>query len=235
MNTPYQWTKQVASHWGGTRTGTIVHWPRGIEAADEIRDQFHHVIDVAPTVLEAAGIPEPTFVHGVQQHPYEGVSMAYTFDDERAADRRRTQYFEMFVNRGIYHQGWTAVTRHSIPWDQGKPLPPIDTDVWELYGPDDWTQANDIAHEHPDKLAELQRLWLIEAVKYNVLPLDDRRYERINPDIAGRPQLITGDSQLLFPGMRVTEASVLNLKNKSPAVTTEIKVPSGGAEGVIVT
>ena len=119
MNTPYQWTKQVASHWGGTRTGTIVHWPHGIEAAGEIRHQFHHVIDVAPTVLEAAGIPEPTFVHGVQQHPYEGVSMSYTFDDADAADRRRTQYFEMFVNRGIYHHGWTAVTRHSIPWDQG--------------------------------------------------------------------------------------------------------------------
>ena len=116
MDTPYQWTKQVASHWGGTRNGTIVHWPRGIEAKGEIRHQFHHVIDVAPTVLEAAGLPEPTFVHGVQQRPYEGVSMAYSFDDAGdAEDRHTTQYFEMFVNRGIYHRGWTAVTRHSHP------------------------------------------------------------------------------------------------------------------------
>ena len=117
MNTPYQWTKQVASHWGGTRNGTIVHWPSGIDAKGEVRHQFHHVIDVAPTVLEAAGLPEPTFVHGVQQRPYEGVSMSHTFEDADAAEHHETQYFEMFVNRGIYHQGWTAVTRHSTPWD----------------------------------------------------------------------------------------------------------------------
>ncbi len=117
MNTPYQWTKQVASHWGGTRNGTIVHWPSGIDAKGEVRNQFHHVIDVAPTVLEAAGLPEPTFVHGIQQRPYEGVSMSHTFEDADAAEHHETQYFEMFVNRGIYHQGWTAVTRHSTPWD----------------------------------------------------------------------------------------------------------------------
>jgi len=235
MNTPYQWTKQVASHWGGTRTGTIVRWPHGIDAAGEIRHQFHHVIDVAPTVLAAAGIPEPTFVHGVQQHPYEGTSMVYTFDDEQAEDRRRTQYFEMFVNRGIYHQGWTAVTRHSIPWDQGKPLPPIENDVWELYAPDDWTQAHDIAAAQPQRLAQLQQKFLLEASKYQVFPLDDRRIERFNSDLAGRPTLIRGNRQVLFEGMgRLTENVVLNVKNKSHAVTADITVNDDRSNGVIV-
>ena len=176
MCAPYQWTKQVASHWGGTRNGTIVHWPAGIKAQGEIRNQFAHVIDVAPTVLEAAGLPEPTFVDGVQQKPLEGVSMAYSFDDAGAAERHTTQYFEMFCNRGIYHQGWTAVTKHSTPWVLlGQEKPALDDDVWELYDTNsDWTQAHDLSAEHPEKLAELQRLFLIEATKYNVLPLDDR-------------------------------------------------------------
>jgi len=235
MDTPYQWTKQVASHWGGTRNGTIVHWPGGIRSKGETRTQFHHVIDVAPTVLEAAALPEPVFVNGVQQMPLHGVSMAYSFDDAGAGERRQTQYFEMFVNRGIYHQGWTAVTRHSIPWDPTAVLPAFDDDVWELYGPGDWTQAHDLAAEQPGKLRELQRLFLIEAVKYNVLPLDDRRIERFNAELAGRPQLIRGKSQLLFGGMgRLTENSVVVLKNKSHAVSAQIVVPEGGASGVIV-
>ena len=237
MDAPYQWTKQVASHWGGTRNGTIVHWPRGIRARGELRAQFHHVIDVAPTVLEAAGLPQPVMVHGVQQKPYEGVSMAYSFDDAQAAERHETQYFEMFVNRGIYHKGWTAVTQHSIPWPVpgGLDLPPYDDDVWELYDTNtDWTQAHDLSKEMPEKLRELQRLFLIEAAKYNVLPLDDRRPERFNSDLAGRPVLIKGKSQLLFSGMgRLTENTVLNLKNKSHAVTAEV-VLDGEANGVIV-
>jgi arylsulfatase A-like enzyme len=235
MDTPYQWTKQVASHWGGTRNGTIVHWPNGFSARGEIRSQFHHVIDVAPTVLEAAGIPEPLSVHGVQQMPLQGVSMAYSFDKADAAERHDLQYFEMFVNRGIYHQGWTAVTRHSTPWLMSAETPAIDDDVWELYGPDDWTQARDLAAEQPEKLAELQRLFLIEAVKYNVLPLDDRRVERFNSDIAGRPTLVHGNSQLLFGGMgRLSENSVVVMKNKSHAVTAQIVVPPEGANGVII-
>ena len=234
MDTPYQWTKQVASHWGGTRNGTIVRWPNGINAKGEIRNQFHHVIDVAPTILEATRLPAPTFVNGIQQAPLEGVSMAYSFDDAAAADRHTTQYFEMFVNRGIYHQGWTAVTRHSTPWVM-EALRPYDDDVWELYGPDDWTQAHDLAAEQPDRLAHLQRLFLIEAAKYNVLPLDDRRIERFNPDMAGRPQLIHGDSQILFGGMgRLTENSVIVTKNKSYAVTANIEVPVAGGSGTIV-
>jgi arylsulfatase A-like enzyme len=234
MDTPYQWTKQVASHWGGTRNGTIVHWPRGIESRGEMRSQFHHVIDLAATVLDAAGLPEPLSVNGVQQEPLHGVSMAYSFDDAGAAERRTTQYFEMFCNRGIYHEGWTAVTRHSIPWVATE-MPAFDDDVWELYGPDDWTQAHDLAGEQPEKLAELQRLFLIEAGKYKVLPLDDRRFERFNPDLAGRPQLVHGTSQLLFGRMgRLSENSVVANKNKSHSITAQIDVPKEGANGVII-
>jgi len=237
MDTPYQWTKQVASHFGGTRNGTIVHWPKGITAKGEIRSQFHHVIDVAPTILEAAGLPQPVFVNGVQQRPIEGVSMAYSFNDAKASDRHETQYFEMAGNRGIYHKGWTAVTRHRTPWETGiVKLPAFDDDVWELYDTTtDWTQAKDLAKEQPQKLHELQRLWLIEATKYNVLPLDDRFAERANPEIAGRPQLIKGTRQLLFGGMgRLSESSIVNFKNKSHAVTAEVVVPESGAEGVII-
>jgi arylsulfatase A-like enzyme len=236
MDTPYQWTKQVASHWGGTRNGTIVHWPSGIKAKGEIRSQFSHVIDVAPTVLEVAGLPEPTIVNSVQQAPMEGVSMAYSFDDGTAAERHDLQYFEMFCNRGIYHKGWSAVTRHSTPWMVTAKLPAFDDDVWELYdGVKDWSQARNLAKEMPEKLHEMQRLWLIEATKYNVLPLDDRRIERFNPDLAGRPQLVKGNSQLLFGGMgRLSENSVLVMKNKSFSITANVEVPSKGAEGVII-
>ena len=234
MDTPYQWTKQVASHWGGTRNGTIVHWPGGIKAKGEIRSQFHHVIDVAPTILEAAGLPHPLFVNGVQQKPIEGVSMAYSFDDAKADDRHTTQYFEMFCNRGIYHEGWTAVTRHSIPW-MPTAMPAFDDDAWELYAPDDWTQAHDLAAEQPDKLRDLQRQFIIEAGKYNVLPLDDRRFERFDPDMAGRPQLVRGATQLLFGGMgRLSENSVVVIKNKSHAVTADIVVPDGGGHGALI-
>jgi len=237
MNTPYQWTKQVASHWGGTRNGTIVHWPKGIQGKGEIRSQFHHVIDVAPTILEAAGLPEPISVNGVQQRPIEGVSMLYSFNDAKAAERHETQYFEMFGNRGIYHKGWTAVTKHKTPWLLiGEKTVPFDNDVWELYDTNkDWSQANNLARQMPEKLHELQRLWLTEAVRYNVLPLDDDPAHRFNPDTAGRPVLIKGNTQILFGGMgRLTENCVLSIKNKSHSVTAEIGVPASGAEGVII-
>jgi arylsulfatase len=235
MDTPYQWTKQVASHWGGTRNGTIVHWPGGIKAKGEIRTQFHHVIDIAPTILEAASLPHPTIVHGIQQAPIEGVSMLYAFNDAKAAERRETQYFEMFCNRGIYHKGWTAVTRHGVPW-LGAYKRSFDEDVWELYDTNtDWTQAHDLAAGNPGKLAELQRLFLIEAGKYSVLPLDDRTFQRFNSDLAGRPQLIKGKTQILFGGMgRLTENSVVSIKNKSFSLTADLDVPTSGAEGVIV-
>jgi arylsulfatase len=237
MNTPYQWTKQVASHWGGTRNGTIVHWPKGIKTKGEMRSQFHHVIDVAPTILEAAGLPQPTSVEGILQKPIEGVSMLYSFNDAKAADQHETQYFEMFGNRGIYHKGWTAVTRHKTPWLLvGETVPPFDDDVWELYDTSkDWSQATNLAKQMPDKLHQLQRLWLIEATRYNVLPLDDRVAERMNPDLAGRPVLIKGKTQILFGGMgRLSENSIVSVKNKSHSVTAEIDVPPSGAEGVII-
>jgi arylsulfatase A-like enzyme len=237
MNTPYQWTKQVASHWGGTRNGTIVHWPNGFPGKGEIRTQFHHVIDIAPTLLEAAGIPEPLSVNGVQQKPIEGVSMLYTFNNPAAAERHETQYFEMFGNRGIYHKGWTAVTRHKTPWLLiGEVTPPFDDDVWELYDTGkDWSQANNLAKAMPEKLHGLQRLWLIEATRYNVLPMDDDLGKRMNPDTAGRPVLIRGNRQILFGGMgQLSENSVISVKNKSHSVTAEITVPPAGAEGVII-
>ncbi|WP_240759155.1 sulfatase-like hydrolase/transferase, partial [Phytoactinopolyspora endophytica] len=237
MNSPYQWTKQVASHWGGTRNGTIVHWPRRIDDGGGTRAQFTHVIDVAPTVLEAAGIVEPAFVNGVMQSPMEGTSMLYSFADAGAPERHDLQYFEMFGNRGIYYKGWSAVTKHKTPWLLvGEKTPPFDDDVWELYdGSADWTQAHDLSRTMPERLHELQRLWLIEATKYNVIPLDDRAVERMDADIAGRPTLIRGNSQLLFGRMgRLSENSVVNIKNKSFSVTAEVDVPDSGARGVII-
>ena len=237
MNAPFQWTKQVASHWGGTRNGTIVHWPNGIADKGGLRSQFSHVIDLAPTILEAAGLPEPTMVNGVQQSPMEGTSMLYSFNAADEPERHDLQYFEMFGNRGIYYKGWSAVTKHRTPWEMvGGTVPAFDDDVWELYdGGSDFSQSRNLAAEHPEKLHELQRLWLIEAVKYNVLPIDDRTADRLNPEIAGRPTLIHGNSQLLFAGMgRLSENSVVSIKNKSFSVTAEVEVPEKGAEGVII-
>ena len=234
--TPYQWTKQVASHWGGTRNGAIIHWPKGIEARGEVRSQFSHVIDVAPTVLAAAGIPEPSHVNGIAQRPMEGVSMAYAFDDPAAPEQHETQYFEMVGNRGIYHRGWSAVTKHATPWMATGELLALEDDIWELYDTStDWSQARDLAPEQPERLAELQRLFLEEAGRYGVLPIDDRRVERLDPATAGRPVLVKGTSQMLFGGMgRLTEATMLNVKNRSHAVTAQVTVPEGGASGVIV-
>ncbi len=234
MNTPYQWSKMVASHWGGTRNGTVVHWPDGIQSSGEIRNQFVHVIDIAPTILDIAGIPEPTQVNGVTQSPMEGSSLAYSFDDGNAPERHETQYFEVGGNRGIYHKGWSAVTPHAANWKMHLPQGSFDDDIWELYGPDDWSQARDLADEMPEELERLKRLWLIEAAKYNVLPMDDR-LERLNADLAGRPQLVRGNTQLLFGGMgRLNESATISIKNKSHAITADIDVPDTGASGVIV-
>ena len=201
-----------------------------------MRSQFTHVIDVAPTVLEAAHLPHPSFVHGIQQAPLEGVSMAYSFDD--AATRRAASDAVLRGVRQPRHlpqgldRGHPSLRRRGA--QQGG-LPALDDDVWELYTPDDWTQARDVAADNPDKLRDLQRLFLLEAGKYNVFPLDDRRYERFNSDLAGRPQLVKGNTQVLFGGMgRLSENSVINIKNKSHAVTADLTVPAGGASGVII-
>ena len=235
MDTPYQWTKRVASHWGGTRNGLIVHWPAGIGARGELRHQFHHVIDVAPTLLEVANLPEPVQVHGVDQQPVEGVSMAYSFHDAKATERHQTQYFEIMGNRGIYHKGWTAVAAHRPPVPDW-PRRHFDEDVWELYDTNtDWTQANDLAAQRPEKLAELKRLFLIEAARHNVLPLDDRSARRADPDRAGRPLLARGGKQRLYPDVGpLNTFSVISIKNKSHQISAEIVVPSRGCEGVIV-
>ena len=214
-----------------------MHWPGGFDAQGEIRTQFAHVIDVAPTVLDAAGLVEPTFVNGVQQTPMQGVSMRYAFADLTAPERHETQYFEMFGNRGVYHKGWTAVTRHKTPWLLvGERAPAFDDDIWELYDTSvDWTQFEDVSAQYPERLHELQRLFLIEATRNDVLPLDDRVAERILPDVAGRPTLVKSNRQRLFAGMgRLSESSVVSIKNTSHAVTAEIVVPAGGAQGVII-
>ena len=237
MNTPYQWSKVVASHWGGTRTGMAVRWPKGISSKGEKRHQFHHVIDVAPTILEIAGIPEPQFVNGIQQRPYEGVSMRYLFDEPDAQDRHITQYFEIAGNRGIYHDGWTAVTMHALPWpDPAWVSPPLVEDKWELYGPDDWTQSRDIASERPDMLRKMQDLFLIEAAKYNVVPIDDRQRERFDPRVAGRPDLMNGRTTMtLYPGMtRMNENTVPNVKNTSFTVSARVTLDDTTDSGVLV-
>ena len=235
-NTPFQWTKQVASHFGGTRNGMVLHWPQGIKAKGETRSQFHHVIDVAPTALEAAKIPQPKMVDGVTQRPMDGVSMLYTVDDGAAADRRTTQYFEMFGNRGIYHEGWVACTRHSIPWLMVQ-NPPLKDDVWELYHVDeDFSEAENLAAQHPEKLAELQAVFLKEAERNHVLPIDDRRAERFNPVIAGRPDLL-GDRKSLtvYPGMTgMMENAFINVKGVRHAITAEVELPDDSTDGVIL-
>lgn len=235
MDTPYQWTKQVASHWGGTRNGTIVHWPKGIQEKGGQRFQFTHVIDVAPTILQVANIPEPIQVHGVTQSPYEGTSMLYSFNAPNEPERHDVQYFEMFCNRGIYYKGWSAVTRHSTPWDMSKKMPAFDDDVWELYdGSKDYSQMHDLSKENPELLKKLQRQFIIEGTKYNVLPLDDRRVERFVPALAGRPSIAKGKRQIFFPGMkRISEATLLDTHNKSFQVTAQVIVKDAVANGTL--
>ena len=235
-NTPFQWTKQVASHYGGTRNAMVVHWPQGIEAKGEIRSQWHHVIDIAPTVMEAARLPFPKSVNGAIQKPFEGVSLGYSFDDPDAEDRHTTQYFEMFGNRAIYHDGWVAATKHRTPW-AALPDGPLAQDKWELYHvAKDFSQSEDVAAAHPDKLQAMQELFMKEAIEHHVLPLDDRSYERFNPAIAGRPDLM-GDrkSLTLYEGMTgIMENAFINVKNRSHSITAEVEIPVAGGEGVIL-
>ncbi|HRH69449.1 MAG TPA: arylsulfatase [Flavobacteriales bacterium] len=234
-NAPFQWTKQVASHFGGTRNGMVVHWPKGITAKGELRSQFHHVIDVAPTVLEACHLPEPSMVNGVEQRRMDGVSMAYSFGDAKAAERHTTQYFEMFGNRGIYHEGWMACTRHSIPWLLMK-NPPLSEDVWELYHIDeDFSQANDLAAQEPEKLKELQKIFEQEAIRNHVFPIDDRRSERFDPRVAGRPDLMGGRTKLtVYPGMvGMMENAFVNVKGVHHTITAEVELGER-TDGVIL-
>ena len=235
-DTPFTWTKQVASSYGGTRNGLVVYWPKGVHAKNEIRTQWHHVIDVAPTILEAAGLPEPRVVNETPQIPVQGVSMLSNFNDANAPENHLTQYFEMFGNRGVYSEGWLAGTVHKAPWEQ-KPRATFETDKWELFErSNDWSLANDLAAKNPGKLEELKGLFMKEAVKYDVLPIDDRSIERLDPGIAGRPDLMGGRSTLtLYDGMTgMLENAFINVKNSSFSITADVVSPDQPANGVLV-
>jgi arylsulfatase A-like enzyme len=235
FDAPFMWTKQVASNFGGTRNGIVIHWPKGIKAKGEVRSQFHHVIDIAPTLLEAAHLPEPKIVSGTAQAPIEGVTMAYTFDDVRAKDRHTTQYFEIFGNRAIYHDGWLAGTVHKAPWE-AMPRHSLQEDVWELYSVNgDFSLATDLAAKNPEKLKELQDLFMTEAAKYSVLPIDDRTIERANPAVAGRPDLMGDRTSLtLYEGMQgMLENVFINVKNHSLTITADVDT-KGSANGVLL-
>ena len=237
MDTPFQWTKQVASHFGGTRNGLVISWPARIKDKGGIRTQFHHVIDIAPTILEAAGVQAPSVLNGVAQKPIEGVSMLYSFDDAKAPSKRRTQYFEMFANRAIYNDGWIACTTPPTPpWASSGAGVTVDDFKWELYDvTKDFSEANDLAAKEPKRLKELQELFWIEAAKYNVLPLDNSKIERM--DVANRPSLTEGRNLFTYyPRMvRIPEGSAPDLKNKSFKVAADVEIPTDGAEGVLVT
>lgn len=235
-NTPFQWTKQVASHFGGTRNSMVVHWPKGIQSQGEVRSQFTHVTDIAPTVLDAAGLPFPKSVNGTKQTPFAGTSFVYAFDDADATDRHTTQYFEIFGNRGIYHDGWTASTRHSIPWLLAE-NPPLENDVWELYHVDeDFSQANNLAESNPEKLKELQALFEKEAIANHVYPIDDRRSERFNAEIAGRADIMGGRTSLtLYEGMTgIMENVFINNKTKNYTIDAVVELKDDITDGVII-
>jgi arylsulfatase len=235
FDAPFTWTKQVASNYGGTRNGMIMHWPNRIKAKGEIRSQWHHVIDVVPTILEAARLPEPRIVNGTPQRPIEGVSMVYSWDDARSPSRHQIQYFEMFGNRGVYFDGWFAGTVHVAPW--GKVENRFSEDIWELYHvEEDFSMSKNLAKKHPEILAELQKVFLAEAVKYKVLPLDDRREDLFNPELAGRPDLMFGRRILtLYQGMNgLLENDFINVKNTSFEIVAEIETGEKPVNGVIV-
>jgi len=235
-DTPFMWTKQMANNYGGSRNGTIVSWPKRIKATDQVRSQWHHVIDVAPTVLEAASLPEPKSVNGTVQSPIEGVSMVYSFDKPDAKSTHTTQYFEIFGNRAIYHEGWFAGTVHRAPWEK-VPRQTLQDDPWELYDTtEDFSLANDLAKANPAKLKELQDIFMKEASKYRVLPIDDRLMERMIAESAGRPDLMGQRTSLtLSAGMdSMSENVFINIKNRSLSLTADVVIPEGGANGVII-
>lgn len=237
MDTPFQWSKQIASHFGGTRNGLVISWPERIKNKGGIRSQFHHVIDIMPTILEAAGVEAPDSINGVEQKPIEGVSMAYSFDSESAPSKRTTQYFEMLGNRAIYHDGWVAATTPPTPpWSSAGSSTPVLDYSWELYNvKEDFSQSNNLAASNPDKLEELQELFWEEAEKYNVLPIDNSKVERL--DVSNRPSLTAGrDKFTYYPGLvRIPEGAAPDIKNKSFQISAEVVIPKGGAEGMLLT
>jgi arylsulfatase len=240
MGTPFQWTKQIAAFFGGTRNPMIVSWPRGITQTGGLRSQFHHVIDVAPTILEAAGIPQPTIVNGIAQKPIEGISMRYTFDDAAAPDRRTQQYFEMIGNRAIYSNGWTACSRALVPWEAfnsaiAATFDPM-TAPWELYHIDqDFSQAHDLAAQEPEKLRELQDLFWTLAARYDVLPLQWQPERAGGAGVFARPTYNPHASVTYAPGMiRLSPTIAPKTYNGSFRITAVAGIPQGGADGALV-
>ena len=240
FDTPFKWTKQVASYFGGTRQGMSISWPGHIKDVGGIRPQFHHIIDIVPTILEAAGIRAPETVDGIAQRPIEGVSMAYTFDsaNAKAASKRDTQYFEMFGNRAMYRDGWIATTvPPQPPWLMGTvKMPDVLTGYkWELYNlADDYSENNDLAAKNPAKLKELQDLFMVEAKKYQVLPLDNSILERL---LTPRPSAVAGRTEFTYAGgvVGLPDGSVPNTLSKSYSIAAEVEIPQGGAEGMLNT
>ncbi len=235
MDAPFSYTKQVASDFGGTRNGMIIQWPAGIKAKGEVRSQFGHVIDIAPTVYEITKIPAPKMVNGIQQDPIEGTSLAYTFNSAEAAEEHKVQYFEMFGNRGVYQDGWFARTIHRPAWRQ-KPDNTLQEDKWELYNTkEDFSLANDLASQNADKLKTMQDLFMAEAEKYHVLPLDDRLLERTNAELMGRPTVMGNRNTVTYgEGMKGMGVDVfIDLRNTSYTITTEVAIDAKG-NGVIV-
>jgi arylsulfatase len=237
FDSPFSWMKQVASDFGGSRNGMVIHWPKGIKEEGGLRSQFGHVIDIAPTILEAATLPEPKSVNGTPQTPMAGTSLLYSFNDANAKERHTTQYFEIFGNRAMYHDGWFARAIHRAPWET-RDLPPLESDTWDLYNVrEDFSLADNVADQNPEKLKELQALFDRDAERFNVYPIDDRVIDRMNAEIAGRPDLMKGRTSLtLYDGMNgMLENTFINVKNKSKTITAEVEIPKGGANGVILT
>jgi arylsulfatase A-like enzyme len=237
LNAPFGWMKQVPSDFGGTRNGMVVSWPQGIKAKNGIRTQFSHVIDVAPTVLQAAALPEPKVVNGTPQVPIEGTSLVYSFDDPAAKERHTTQYFEIAGNRAIYQDGWYARTIHRVPWEPKPRRALEDNSAWELFDVrSDFSLANNVAPRNPQKLAELQEEFLKEAAKHHVLPMDDRVFERLDAASVGRPDLMAGrTSMTLAEGMTgMMEAVFINVKNRSKTITVDVDVPADGGTGTLL-
>jgi len=237
FDSPFGWMKQVPADFGGTRNGMVMAWPRGIKAKDGIRTQFSHVIDIAPTILEAIGLPEPRVVNGTPQIPMEGTSLVYTFGDPEAKERHTTQYFEIAGNRAIYHDGWFARTIHRAPWESKPRRALEDNSAWQLYDVrNDFSLANDLAAKNPQKLAELQAVYLQEAAKYHVLPMDDRVFERLDGAAVGRPDLMGGrTSMTLAEGMTgMMEGVFVNVKNRSVTITADLEALPAKANGTVI-
>jgi arylsulfatase len=235
LDAPFQYTKQVASDFGGTRNGMVFHWPKGIKSKGEIRTQFSHVNDIAPTIYEITGVPAPKMVNGITQRPIEGTSLVYSFNEAEAPEQHITQYFEMFGNRGVYHEGWLARTIHRAPWEF-QPKTSLEANTWELYDTrNDFSLSTNLASENPEKLNQLQDLFMQEALKYSVLPIDDRLLIRTNAKAVGRPVLLGDRTTVTYhDGMHGLGVDIfIDLRNTSYTIEADVEIDNEG-NGVMI-